>query len=47
VICLVDVIKKLEDYTPEELENLLRGIRAKQLANKSLTPEEKLLWTEY
>ena len=47
MICLVDVIKKLEDYTPEELENLLRGIRAKQLANKSLTPEEKLLWTEY
>jgi len=40
-------LKRLEDYSREELESMLRGIRAKMLANKSLSPEEKLLWTEY
>jgi hypothetical protein len=42
-----DKLKRIEDYAPKELEQMLREIRSKQLANKGLSPEEKLLWVEY
>lgn len=39
--------KKLEEYSDEEREQRRREIEAKQISNKSLTPEENLFFKEY